>query len=96
LNLFNCAFCFADHPIKDKHDHVYFCGAKTEKCARCDKYVMLRDMDLHISMDCHPEEFPLKEKVDLNSIQVRSRRVSAKNNTQGVGVIGNFYYLLYF
>lgn len=84
--MFNCAFCFTDHPLKDKHDHEYFCGAKTEKCAKCDKYVRLRDMDMHISMDCHPEEIPISQKVDLNSIQVRSRKATGKNSTGVIGI----------
>jgi len=87
LNLFYCNFCFSDHPVKDKRDHVYFCGAKTEKCARCDKYVMLRDMDMHVSLDCHPDEIPLAQQVDLNNIQVRSRRVTGKNNTGVIGIL---------
>ena len=87
LNLFYCNFCFTDHPVKDKRDHVYFCGAKTEKCARCDKYVMLRDMDMHVSLDCHPDEIPLAQQVDLNNIQVRSRRVTGKNNTGVIGIL---------
>jgi hypothetical protein len=83
-------FCFSDFPLRDKHDHEYFCGAKTEKCSRCEKYVVLRDMDIHISMDCHPEKVTIADQIDLNNIQVKNRKYSTKNNTPGV--IGIFNY----
>lgn len=94
LNLFNCNYCFSDYPIKDKHDHEYFCGSKTEKCSRCNKFIKLREMNMHISVDCHPEDIPLSQQVDFNSIQVKqNRKASGKNS---VGVIGKLSFIKIF
>lgn len=90
LNVYMCNFCFGNISIKEKNDHDYFCGSKTDKCTVCNKYVKLREMDFHISMDCHPEEIPISKQVDLNNIEIKHRR------SNKIGDIGKQIFYFFF
>jgi len=51
-----CEFCMLAFDAASFVDHATLCGARTELCDKCRRYVMLRDMVYHSENDC--SEFP--------------------------------------
>ncbi|KAK6191626.1 hypothetical protein SNE40_003268 [Patella caerulea] len=48
----NCAFCELQMPQCDLPDHESYCGTRTEPCASCDQYIMIKDFTLHLESGC--------------------------------------------
>ncbi|GFR24678.1 TRAF-type zinc finger domain-containing protein 1, partial [Trichonephila clavata] len=42
-----CKYCNKSIPEDDFEDHVLSCGSRTEKCEKCNKYVVLKEKEMH-------------------------------------------------
>lgn len=69
--------------IKERKDHEYICGSKTELCPICNKYIPIKDLDIHQDVGCYPEETLLSQHLDSDYIPV----INARKNSK-VGKIG--------
>ncbi|XP_032233578.2 TRAF-type zinc finger domain-containing protein 1 [Nematostella vectensis] len=47
-----CDYCELELPFSKMKSHKDYCGARTELCEKCNKYITVKDMDIHISSDC--------------------------------------------
>ena len=47
-----CQFCGLKVEKKELFEHEYVCGAKTELCTKCGKFIPLRDMIDHQNKIC--------------------------------------------
>jgi hypothetical protein len=56
--------------MREKEEHEYICGAKTEKCDKCNKYITIKDFDGH---HCD-EEIYLNKHIDVNNIPVVKKK----------------------
>jgi len=53
--IMKCKYCKLTFKKKDLHEHIIYCGSRTEVCNKCKQPVMLRDVQKHISSKCaHP------------------------------------------
>ncbi|XP_059479326.1 TRAF-type zinc finger domain-containing protein 1-like isoform X2 [Neocloeon triangulifer] len=43
-----CTFCEIELPSKELADHESYCGTRTEKCAQCGEFVMIKYQALHL------------------------------------------------
>ncbi len=51
-----CDYCELELPYAKIAEHKDFCGSRTELCAKCNRYIQLKDLDVHTAMDCtYPE-----------------------------------------
>jgi hypothetical protein len=65
-----CRYCTLQLTVREKEEHEYICGAKTEKCEKCNKYVPIKDYDTH---HCE-EEIYLNKHIDVSNIPVVSKK----------------------
>ncbi len=47
-----CAYCELELPHIDLQHHLDYCGTRTERCDRCEQYVMCKDFSRHQDSDC--------------------------------------------
>lgn len=47
-----CEFCELSFPADSIMEHGDMCGARTEKCTKCDRWVMLKHLSVHEALDC--------------------------------------------
>jgi len=47
-----CEFCGIGIDRTEYNSHRDFCGSRTEKCLKCNKFILLKDMPLHIESNC--------------------------------------------
>ncbi|KAJ8042819.1 TRAF-type zinc finger domain-containing protein 1 [Holothuria leucospilota] len=52
LRIVKCEYCELDLPFEKLVEHSDFCGSRTEKCAKCNKFVKLRDQVIHDLNEC--------------------------------------------
>jgi hypothetical protein len=47
-----CEYCELPLPAERMEDHVFYCGARTDVCRTCGRYIMLKDRIQHASSSC--------------------------------------------
>lgn len=65
-----CRFCTLQLTVREKGEHEYICGAKTEKCDKCNRYIPIKDYDVH---HCE-EEIYLNKHIDVSNIPVVNKK----------------------
>ena len=53
-----CKYCELDIKFKDFETHLDSCGSRTDYCDRCNRRVMLKNMEEHKAMKCGRGESP--------------------------------------
>ncbi|XP_033747693.1 TRAF-type zinc finger domain-containing protein 1-like isoform X2 [Pecten maximus] len=72
-----CAYCEMDVAQQELEAHLGYCGTRTEPCARCGQYIMIKDQVKHEDSNCtYPQPKP------TNSREV-NRRVSNEPTGNG-------------
>eukprot|EP00743_Colponemidia_sp_Colp-15_P004691 GILK01005054.1.p1 GENE.GILK01005054.1~~GILK01005054.1.p1 ORF type:complete len:586 (-),score=110.80 GILK01005054.1:126-1883(-) len=51
-DLIDCPFCEMHLKPATVEEHLAYCGTRTDKCFKCNKWVRLRDMENHIASGC--------------------------------------------
>jgi hypothetical protein len=46
-----CEYCDKEFGFEKFHDHHEMCGSRTEKCDACNRYICLRDKQMHLQTD---------------------------------------------
>jgi hypothetical protein len=78
--------------MNDLKDHEYLCGAKTEICYRCRKYIPLKDYEEHMNMDdCEPDEISLSKQIDMKNINLAKgkQKIGSIANSNKLGLLNN-------
>ena len=55
----DCQYCELQLPFSELSSHVEYCGSRTEKCDKCDRFVQKKDFEEHINTGC---QYPVKEE----------------------------------
>ena len=55
----NCIYCELEFPKCELQPHLDYCGSRTEPCAKCGAYIMLKDQTKHEEENCRkPQPVP--------------------------------------
>ena len=66
----SCQYCELDLPFSEMAAHVEYCGSRTDKCEKCNRYVQKKDLEEHLSNDCN---FPATKQEKLAAVAPISR-----------------------
>lgn len=47
-----CKYCKLKKKLVDLPDHQEYCGSRTEKCSKCQKFVSIKDYQFHLQSNC--------------------------------------------
>ena len=77
-----CYYCDLSLDSDKFQDHLNFCGSRTEKCEKCDKYIQIKDRIAHESANCaYPPTKPVANKVNPGlTVFNTNERLSARSN----------------
>lgn len=83
-----CSFCLLNISYKDKFDHEYICGSKTELCVECKKYIQIKNYDSHKAEGCYPEDIYLNQHINVDAIPilVNKKKTKIGNITNAVKI----------
>lgn len=62
-----CEYCPLEMPYNEKFEHEKKCGAQTEKCDRCKKYIQKKDYPIHVVTCQLPIPPPRRNFFGINS-----------------------------
>jgi len=90
-----CSICELELPMVEMAEHEQWCGSRTELCTMCERYIKLKDLDIHISTNCQYPEVEKKEKTPLSSDQDLAQRLRAyefrrEELNRALGLDGNW------
>lgn len=71
-----CFYCNLSLDFNKLTEHMNFCGSRTEKCRKCNRYVQLKNKNQHEDTNCeYPEKLKSSEKREILQM-----RLSQKNS----------------
>lgn len=83
-----CKYCSFHLLLRDKKEHEYICGAKTEYCQNCRKFIPIKDYDAHSVTSCYPEETFLHHHIDVNNIPVITKNKKPRGSIRDAAKFG--------
>ncbi|XP_060069442.1 TRAF-type zinc finger domain-containing protein 1-like [Ylistrum balloti] len=76
-----CAYCEMDVAQQDLETHLGYCGTRTEPCARCGQYIMIKDQVKHEDSNCTYPQPKLTNSKEVNRQMSNSN--GATSNGEG-------------
>ncbi|XP_062523083.1 uncharacterized protein LOC134197738 isoform X2 [Corticium candelabrum] len=72
--LMKCEFCELEIMFREYDDHRNYCGSRTEKCVKCDKFIQKKEQTFHDATRCGGLLLPDDDDDDHNDVVVQPKR----------------------
>ena len=76
-----CDYCEVDVAACEHHEHLEYCGSRTEQCPLCGQYIMHKDLQQHEDTVCEYPPPKVPENPLPNLFGFQNENVSQQNNS---------------
>jgi hypothetical protein len=72
--MIRCEYCDLEVTFEQFTEHVDFCGARTEKCEKCGKFVQKKEQSQHDATDCEVLLFKAEEELKKMAVDTEPKK----------------------